>query len=183
MFGLVRYDLEISIHASAREATALCALPGSLFHDFNPRLREGGDMSKLLGKGTFDKFQSTPPRGRRLKGTGKAGFKRAFQSTPPRGRRRYAWNYCRDARFISIHASAREATLLTFSASASSLRFQSTPPRGRRRYKYGFSTATRVFQSTPPRGRRQTWRVCKLLTTGISIHASAREATKAGRGA
>ena len=54
-----------------------------------------------------------------------------FQSTPPRGRRLYriAKADCEDG--ISIHASAREATL-PFFISALAIKFQSTPPRGRR---------------------------------------------------
>ena len=98
---------------------------------FNPRLREGGDMVpccctlcctisihasareathitiKNLLKPTF---QSTPPRGRRLISPVAHSLSARFQSTPPRGRRPptifIAGNYV-----ISIHASAREATV------------------------------------------------------------------------
>ncbi len=57
------------------------------------------------------KFQSTPPRGRRhaaLEVIYKDGM---FQSTPPRGRRRskVLRRPCTSA--VSIHASAREATI------------------------------------------------------------------------
>ena len=36
------------------------------FPDFNPRLREGGDVFALYNYAFFLLFQSTPPRGRRL---------------------------------------------------------------------------------------------------------------------
>ena len=77
--------------------------------------------------------------------------------------------------------------------------FQSTPPRGRRHWTVGIAGALTAFQSTPPRGRRRATvsrkgrsRVrfnprlraggdeCRLTVTacdGVSIHASAREAT------
>ena len=54
-FGnIVVFDIPISIHASAREATIFrCPTPGH--NHFNPRLREGGDAEKLLqGQSAFD---------------------------------------------------------------------------------------------------------------------------------
>ena len=100
----------ISIHASAREATRdavhkpqrkgfqstpprgrrlLCCGIVESENYFNPRLREGGDGSRQVGKTYGSLFQSTPPRGRR---------RRSFLSI------------CCN-RSISIHASAREATV------------------------------------------------------------------------
>ena len=80
----------ISIHASAREATAL-SLVGNCSKSFqstpprgrrleakdkitpvlhfNPRLREGGDTFASLFVPAFSSFQSTPPRGRRRRCT------------------------------------------------------------------------------------------------------------------
>ena len=57
-----------------------------LYHDFNPRLREGGD-------GVANSW---------------AGAKK-FQSTPPRRRRRRSNDGAKSNK-ISIHASAKEAT-------------------------------------------------------------------------
>ena len=125
-------------------------------------------------------FQSTPPRGRRQ--TLRNGFlcNRVFQSTPPRGRRPCGVlcffaisNFNPRLReggdfviviniihiIISIHASAREATLLACLDLYSYQIFQSTPPRGRRRTDGGYWESDLIqFQSTPPRGRRHCLR-------------------------
>ena len=78
--------------------------------------------------------------------------------------------------------------------------FQSTPPRGRRHLSLYLSLYLSLFQSTPPRGRRQRKQddpnpilvsihasareatrpiACKGRSSVVSIHASAREATEA----
>ena len=146
---------EVSIHASAREAT---------------QTRASAAVHHL--------FQSTPPRGRRPAGASGAPRGRVFQSTPPRGRRPSMQAQARMASYsfnprlraggdcrwtggrpppekVSIHASAREATSMMMPSNVSS-GFQSTPPRGRRR---------------PP----SSGRPCRRR---VSIHASAREATR-----
>ena len=121
----------VSIHASAWEAT----------------------KAKIVSKAS-DRFQSTPPRGRRQQGL-IAGIKLGvFQSTPPRGRRlrnRYAlwWRSW----------------------------FQSTPPRGRRLDGQYRDTQDQKFQSTPPRGRRLRSNAMRKVYNQVSIHASAWEAT------
>ena len=101
----------ISIHASAREATEI----------------------KSCKADVYSGFQSTPPRGRRLVSPDVRDRELQFQSTPPRGRRllllpsfppissdfnprlREGGDFCNSGGvtkvFISIHASAREATL------------------------------------------------------------------------
>ena len=168
--------------------------------------------------------------------------RRSFQSTRPRGTRLTLSCQRRQARGVSIHASARDATLsanmpgdgswVSIHASArdatarssplplqscfnprvragrdpfdeplseESVEFQSTRPRGTRRpcllYQirhFAFqSTRPRgtrprqskdlteelEFQSTRPRGTRQRLllRLCRVC--GVSIHASARDAT------
>ena len=86
-FGnIVVFDIPISIHASAREATIFrCPTPGH--NHFNPRLREGGDAEKLLqGQSAFD-FNP------RLREGGDKMVERTIS-----------------LHRISIHASAREAT-------------------------------------------------------------------------
>ena len=99
----------ISIHASAKEATKFPILADTLKKDFNPRLREGGDIHLLSYIYYHIIFQSTPPRRRRL--------------DLRRGRL--------GERGISIHASAKEATKL-INAGLALIQFQSTPPRRRR---------------------------------------------------
>ncbi len=78
----------VSIHASAREATlAEDGILGPLT-SFNPRLRTGGDVFAMHRRHGLDPFQSTPPH----------------------GRRRIEPDHRRGGTFVSIHASAREAT-------------------------------------------------------------------------
>ncbi len=90
-YGIIKWmEFYISIHASAREATIRSIYDLCCFVHFNPRLREGGDITDFLTSSHLSRFQSTPPRGRRH------DIKSA--------------NDYMDA--ISIHASAREATQL-----------------------------------------------------------------------
>ena len=81
--------IKISIHASAKEATNTGRTPPPGPKDFNPRLREGGDVVSTILLAPCS-FQSTPPRRRRLSTVVTA-------------------SYCIT---ISIHASAKEATNL-----------------------------------------------------------------------
>ena len=98
---------------------------------FNARLREGGDHALILLISERVKFQSTPPRRRRL----------------------YHFSILLQPILFSIHASAKEATIsLPFWILIYS--FQSTPPRRRRRNTPSLSSSIRCFQSTPPRRRR-----------------------------
>ena len=122
---------------------------------FNPRLRVGGDRRTASGMASRRLFQSTPPRGRRPSGPASGATDvNLFQSTPPRGRRQL------------LHA-------LLFKL----IRFQSTPPRGRRRFFSFRRQQRRWFQSTPPRGRRRAVYNAESRYAGVSIHASAWEAT------
>ena len=141
---------------------------------FNPRVREGRDPRAHM----YDR-QSLP-----------------FQSTRPRGTRPRA---CRgaQARQVSIHASARDATGRRGSLPAETL-FQSTRPRGTRRSSSSHIASAFMFQSTRPRGTRRARRFCSLWQArfnprvregrdfrparlsdnhAVSIHASARDAT------
>ena len=171
----IRYD--ISIHASAREATR-GALGTALGGGISIHASARGATIKLFLGGMSYRFQSTPPRGRRPC---------QVQTHPYNAR-------------ISIHASAREATLwrawlllrmeyfnprlreggdfrarrrirLCNSISIHASAREATPERLRKR-------SGDLFQSTPPRGRRppRQTRPCNV-TRFISIHASAREAT------
>ena len=57
---------KISIHAPARGATSPSSSASSLSSDFNPRTREGCDLSVLFRFFDLFGFQSTHPRGVRL---------------------------------------------------------------------------------------------------------------------
>ena len=144
---------------------------------FNPRSREGSDRSRVCRKLSASGFQSTLPRGERLKVTDVRVERLQFQSTLPRGERPYTAGYQpmdsenfnprsregSDVRLasqylglnsISIHAPARGAT--TFSTLLlSQHEFQSTLPRGERPDNIYILSNTRKFQSTLPRGERQ----------------------------
>ena len=79
----------ISIHASAREATAVRWCLSPMLPYFNPRLREGGDF--LLALDVRSSVQISIHASAREATNGKQILRRAsneFQSTPPRGRRR-----------------------------------------------------------------------------------------------
>ena len=82
---------------------------------------------------------------------------------------------------VSIHASAREATVISPLHSRSRSEFQSTPPHGRRPCCLRALRPKKPseFQSTPPHGRRLISPLhSRLRSDRVSIHASAREATK-----
>ena len=164
---------------------------------FNPRLREGGDPKRYLShiffpisihasarEATdnvgvflhFQRFQSTPPRGRRPTLWRISVSSTKFQSTPPRGRRQLL---CCDFGFfhqISIHASAREATdceiccLRSDTISIHASAREATPACG-------------ICQGScahfNPRLREGGDKSGTLVVpiSSISIHASAREAT------
>ena len=165
----------VSIHASAWEAS-----------------------SGKRATGAARQFQSTPPRGRRRPGQkttralrcfnprlrvggdtcdGWSGpYHSRFQSTPPRGRRRLAG--CVDVLAGGFNPRLRvggDAKLN--SVFVVILKFQSTPPRGRRLLRLFAGSAFLAFQSTPPRGRRPAPENPGPVTTLVSIHASAWEAT------
>ena len=78
----------ISIHAPARGATNDEMMASEIIRDFNPRTREGCDVSARPQPAALPSFQSTHPRGVRL----------------------YSEDSSSVNTFISIHAPARGAT-------------------------------------------------------------------------
>ena len=56
----------VSIHAPAKEATSAAMTAECTVDGFNPRPREGGDPRQPCGRVQYKRFQSTPPRRRRL---------------------------------------------------------------------------------------------------------------------
>ena len=196
---------DVSIHAPARGATGSRAWRFGNLASFNPRAREGRDSSFLAGRSgsgvsihapargaterrasarlCCTRFQSTRPRGARLRDIRYNQDRPRFQSTRPRGARRqikpdrFIVMPCfnpraregRDSRGhnlpaplpnVSIHAPARGATR-DRRGDAVLRMFQSTRPRGARPVVlYDFESVEPVFQSTRPRGARL--RVCLL---------------------
>ena len=102
--------LLISIHAPARGATSVRCFETFCKFYFNPRSREGSDQHENLAMQSYQKFQSTLPRGERQK---ILPFLRAEVHFNPRSREGSDRNLRR------IIATLR--------------RFQSTLPRGERR--------------------------------------------------
>ena len=122
--------MDVSIHASAQEATFVAISP-------HRRL----------------KFQSTPPRRRRPPPLFQTPVPFPFQSTPPR-RRRHGSSRSRPRRSgfnPRLRAGGDDDAVFL---STSTCQFQSTPPRRRRQPAVITSPHEFLFQSTPPRRRR-----------------------------
>src|SRR5690554_2891947 len=77
---------------------------------FNPRAREGRDVSAGPTVFIHGEFQSTRPRGARPAMSGKVTLKPWFQSTRPRGARLESCRSAFRSAYVSIHAPARGAT-------------------------------------------------------------------------
>ena len=122
--------------------------------NFNPRLREGGDKCYCF---TFSTIFNFNPR---LREGGDYRFSIQIQQL-----------------LISIHASAKEATL----NSAVLVNWCNFNPRLREGGDIDAikpDTYMRLFQSTPPRRRRLENLTETIGSNEISIHASAKEATR-----
>ena len=122
-------------------------------------------------------FQSTPPRRRRLLRGILFRLLTLFQSTPPRRRRRFRLQGWTDDYFISIHASAKEATGVGYVV----------PPGRQISIHASAKEATcraiggLYYQYFNPRLREggDTRLAQIFFIVFISIHASAKEATEA----
>ncbi len=131
----------------------------------------------------WSEFQSTPPRGGRLRNSVHDAQLSEFQSTPPRGGRLDGIPYMTPAERVSIHAPARGATSVERHSQDSPVSIHA-PARGATRHFRIFDTSyTRFnprpraggdcpdlpgrapirFQSTPPRGGRQIHSQERLL--------------------
>ena len=145
-------------------------------------------------------FQSTHPRGVRLKNGGplgaillsfnprtrvgcdpcvpivSAGFLR-FQSTHPRGVRHQMKSRIHTGYNVSIHAPAWGATRSPAVASAWPLSFNPRTRVGCDERKRQFSRAAKMFQSTHPRGVRHPDGMRLRVMAIVSIHAPAWGAT------
>ena len=145
----------ISIHAPARGATLSPSSLSPSIPNFNPRTREGCDMTCFPSIVCGSPFQSTHPRGvRRRKWDDMVGPV-LFQSTHPRG-----------VRHIDIVARPDNS------------RFQSTHPRGVRRSRRSLCDGTeKISIHAPARGATGGAYVDYDAIWFISIHAPARGAT------
>ena len=101
--------------------------------NFNPRSRKGSDIQHPVYRHDSAYFNPRSRKGSDFQPAGKDPFRLTFQSTLPKGERLKS-GFCTspDLR-ISIHAPARGATpLLSLSVIIKS--FQSTLPQGERRF-------------------------------------------------
>ena len=144
-------DFWVSIHAPARGATRLAP----------PRFRRFGVSIHAPARGAtirsflrrqIQKFQSTRPRGARLKKSEKWADQNGFNPRARAGRDPAGASGGRDEQ-VSIHAPARGATPQGHRVAGTS-RFQSTRPRGARQWSLGAVVWLVRFQSTRPRGAR-----------------------------
>ena len=104
--------------------------PGG-FQGFNPRIPAGCDSPYVVVSSGKDKFQSTHPCGMRLENSGNLVVNEQFQSTHPCGMRRSTYSFQQLPKYVSIHASLRDATLGTANIFIA-FWFQSTQPCGMR---------------------------------------------------
>ena len=105
-----RQRSSISIHASAREATwTVDSIDANFKISIHASAREATFHVKLVR--ILHRFQSTLPRGKRQKLSIQVRIQFLFQSTLPRGKRLQSHPQDCSRHSISIHASAREATL------------------------------------------------------------------------
>ncbi len=144
----------VSIHASAREATAL------------PR----------AGRYAVIEFQSTPPRGRRRAAGGprRPPGQVSIHASARGGDG--SEKFTIEDTVVSIHASAREATAREILQRGRSLVSIHASAREATEWRHAFRWLE-GFQSTPS-AREATGRSrLRLQRQGVSIHASAREAT------
>ena len=146
----------VSIHAPARGATPPPPLKAEQNMSFNPRAREGRDLTKHYDfSGNLEVSIHAPARGATLCSASLRGFLVVSIHAPARGAtaapiQQYGSFCCfnpraREGRDISRLWLTRRASLL----------FQSTRPRGARRTMPCGGVTRRMFQSTRPRGARR----------------------------
>ncbi len=168
----------VSIHASAREATAEGGDREPVRIRFNPRLRAGGDQGYSTASGRHAGFNPRLRAGgdsRRCVASACASW---FQSTPPRGRRPGRARDLRVAGSVSIHASAREATPTRLTRTSLPICFN---PRLRAGGDRGYVYREGKFIVSIHASAREATVLDRHdgASRVVSIHASAREATVA----
>ena len=152
-----------------------------------------GTTVELNERNSFQRFQSTFPRGERRFYSLDRIQRLEFQSTFPRGERLYLTplrtiipNFnprsrvgndgylalAFQANYISIHVPAWGTTLVS-QCNSRTLRFQSTFPRGERHYITMDLLQDWKFQSTFPRGERRQEEPFTGMCGIISIHVPA----------
>ncbi len=147
--------IKISIHAPARGATKQQVYFDNSQTDFNPRTREGCDLTLSSYRKLYIYFN---PRTREGCDLTLSSYRKLYIYFNPRTR-----EGCDDI-LSNLYVLAKG--------------FQSTHPRGVRQKLSLLYLHLEKFQSTHPRGVRRKIPKIVLLTSDISIHAPARGATK-----
>ena len=168
---------EVSIHAPARGATIGRSLIRALGVCFNPRAREGRDVTAAVLRQSCCRFNPRAREGRDLPHLDQLDESDVFQSTRPRGARPAAGAAGRADHGVSIHAPARGATPDAQPPPAASCRFNPRAREGRDLPHLDQLDESDVFQSTRPRGARPAAGAAGRADHGVSIHAPARGAT------
>ncbi len=151
----IRAWLSVSIHAPAWGATAEHQKRAYDKVCFNPRARVGRDQIDEGLRARRVGFQSTRPRGARLKERAEELARRAFQSTRPRGARPRKVRLIDGLNSVSIHAPAWGATVV-YSVEVHVVGVSiHAPAWGATTCTYPSLLSPSTFQSTRPRGARQ----------------------------
>ena len=136
-------DIRISIHASAKEATR-GHIRRTETVNFNPRFREGSDHLLPCYKAPDHIFQSTLPRKKRQVQSHCQRYGEWISIHASAKEATALWRILHRSLSISIHASAKEATLIS-PVPVADIEFQSTLPRRKRRETQTSSRSTTYF--------------------------------------
>ena len=123
--------------------------------NFNPRSHEGSDAVSIKHIIHSFRFQSSLPRGERLRCASAAAAPPQFQSTLPRGERQYRYILSLFLRLYFNPRSHEGSDNFTGTQIYSRHLFQSTLPRGERPPGVCSAVSPQIFQSTLPRGERR----------------------------
>ena len=118
---------------------------------FNPRPRAGGDRVGLKLMHTLKVSIHAPARGATRRWSAVGVWNLEFQSTPPRGGRLKDLGDSNKELRVSIHAPARGATHAPMKSIETNM-FQSTPPRGGRHTADTAETTAACFNPRPRAG-------------------------------
>ena len=122
---------------------------------FNPRARAGRDSFDAARRACANMFQSTRPRGARLRKRRAKRSSAQFQSTRPRGARLYLYNLLRAAGYGFNPRARAGRDFRDRAIRRVQVEFQSTRPRGARHVICSGEFMEWKFQSTRPRGARR----------------------------
>ena len=139
----------------------ICIVGNSCIVNFNPRLREGGDKIDILFPPNKRYFNPRLREGGDKEYLRNNGGKKNFNPRLREGGDGIQRHNRLEESKISIHASAKEATTAR-NFTGRQHRFQSTPPRRRRQGVANSWAGAKKFQSTPPRRRRRSC-VCVVI--------------------